>query len=308
MRHQGEAAARYPYVGARIRLGGGQAWLQPSPPGGTPVGWLAGRWSVLSPGTEWRHLAASGAGAPREAGYMTLGRPDDRSGWVLAPVPHGAAFPPSGGGAVTAPPGVPVATAAVARFQQIAFLGLNRLAPGAEFDGAVVVGSGPVALGAALELARRGASTIRVAASRPYPPILTVPGTTRLPPGETPAGGAALVIDAAGTPQRAASLLAPGGVLGLLGTPPQTSGIAALAAHRGGWAVMGMHELVPAEPGAYQDAYTTTATWLADYLDSGLVSSWCRTVPGHLAPRTYRLLGSAARPAEPVILFDWEAT
>ncbi|MBW1597226.1 hypothetical protein HPT28_09245 [Streptomyces sp. JJ38] len=238
---------------------------------------------------------------------MTLGRQHDRAGWVLAPVPHGAAFPPGITGAVTAPPGVPVATAAVARFQQIALLGLDRLGAGAELDRAVVVGSGPVALGVALELARRGATTIRVATSRPRPPILAVPGATFLPPDAGVAGDAGLVIDAAGTPERAACLLAPGGVLGLLGTPPLTSGVAALAAHRGGWTVTGMHELAPAEAGAYQAAYTTAAAWLADHLDSQLVESWCRTVPGRLAPRAYRFLGTPARPAEPVILFDWQA-
>lgn len=299
------AAGPRRHAGARIILDGGQARFQPSAPGGTPGGWVTGRWSVLSPGTERRHLAASSAGSPREAGYMTLGRRDEHAGWVLAPVPHGAAFPLDCEGAVAAPPGVPVETAAVARFQQIALLGLDRVPAGVELDGAVVVGSGPVALGAALELVRRGAGTIRVASSRWHPPIAAVPGVTRS--SQAP-GGAGLVIDAAGTPERAASLLAPGGVLGLLGTPPETSGVAALAAHRGGWTVIGMHELAPAEPGAYQDAYTTTATWLADHLDPGLVASWCRTVPGHLARQTYRLLDTPARPAEPIILFDWEAT
>ncbi|MCX2968213.1 MULTISPECIES: hypothetical protein [Streptomyces] len=307
MSHRSDAAVRRRHAGARIRLDGGQAWLQPPAPGPVPEGWVAGRWSVLSPGTERRHLAASRTGVPREAGYMTFGRQHDRARWVLAPVPHGAAFPLDCEDAVTAPSGVPAATAAVARFQQIALLGLDRLGPGVAFDGAVVVGSGPVALGAALELARRGATTVRVATSRPRPPLLAVPGATRLPPDAGVAGGASLVIDAASTPERAARLLAPGGVLGLLGTPPPASGVAALAAHRGGWTVIGMHELAPAPVGAYQAAYTTAATWLEGHLDPQLVASWCATVPGHLAPYAYRLLDSPARLAEPVILFDWGA-
>jgi hypothetical protein len=305
-RRNGAAAPRH--VGARIRLEGGQARLQPPMADGKPGGWLAGRRSVLSPGTERRRLATSKDGTPREAGYITLGRPGEDAGWTLAPVPHGAAFPPDCEGAITAPPGARVETAAVARFQQIALLGLDRLPASVELDRTVVVGSGPVALGAALELARRGAATIRVVTSRKDPPIASVPGVTCLSPGEGAAGRAALVIDATGALGRASGLLAPGGLLGLLGTPPETTGIAALAVHRGGWSVIGMHELAPAPPGAYQAAYVTAATWLTHHIAPRLAASWCRTVPGHLACQTYRLLDTPDRPAEPILLFDWEMT
>jgi hypothetical protein len=50
------------------------------------------------------------------------------------------------------------------------------------------------------------------------------------------------------------------------------------------------------------------AAWLADHLDVQLAELWCRRVPGHLAPRIFELLGTAGRPVEPVVLFDWSAT
>ncbi|MGW1227571.1 hypothetical protein [Streptomyces sp. NPDC002530] len=254
---QGEKSAPRWHAGARVRVGEGRARLLAA---AAPVpGLVAGRFSVISPGTERRHLA----GGDREAGYMTLGRTDDTAGWMVAPVPHGAAFDPACPGAVTAPSGMEPRLVALARFQQMASLGLDR-APAAELDDAVVLGSGPVAVGCVLELCRRGATRITVVTSRPRAPIGRAPGVRCVPPDGV--GRGQLVIDAAGTPARAAELTAPGGTLGLLGTPRPGDVLPALQVHRGGWTVVGMHELAPAADGAYQDAFTTVALWLAGNL------------------------------------------
>ncbi|MFC0863327.1 hypothetical protein ACFHYQ_13595 [Sphaerimonospora cavernae] len=290
------------YAGARVALAYGQARVLPPLSGGVPTGWAAGRWSVLSPGTERRHLT----GPPREAGYMTLGRRSDQERWALAPVPHGAVFDPVCPGAVVVPAGVSIQVAAVARFQQIAVLGLSRIPAGVDIDNAVVVGSGPIALGCVLELHRRGATAVRVVTARRLTSIATMTYVRRVSAADL--GTAPLVIDAAGAPRRAAGLLSPGGILGLLGTPIAEESISALAAHRGGWTVLGMHELAPAAPGGYQSAYTAAVTWLAGHIDRALVESWCRIVPGRRAPEIYRLLDSPERPAEPVVLFDWETS
>ncbi|MDS1271809.1 hypothetical protein RIF23_16065 [Lipingzhangella sp. LS1_29] len=232
---------------------------------------------------------------------MSLGRGGDDA-WMVAPVPHGAAFDPDHPGIVACAPGTRVEVAALARFQQMALLGLDRLPVGVELDGAVVLGSGPVAVGCALELHRRGARPIHVCTARRKAAIEGVPGT-RI---EAQSGVAHLVIDAAGDPQRAVSMLAAGGVLGLLGTPEEAATIAAAQAHRQGWTVVGMHELADHHPGRYQDAYATVAGWLAAELDSGLVAAWCRTVPGHRAPEVFASLAEPERRLpEPVILFDW---
>lgn len=288
------------YAGPRIRLSGGRARLLP-PVTVIPEGMVRARFSVLSPGTERRHLAT--AGGARDAGYMTLGG-DETSGWVLAPVPHGAAFDPRSDGAVNVPPGTRVQVAAMARFQQMALLGLDRLPAGADLDDAVVVGSGPVALGCVLELHRRGATQVRVLTSRPQAPISRVPGVQCVTTLRRASAG--LVVDAVGSPRRAAVLLAPGGTLGLLGTPDAGSALSSLALHRSGWNAVGMHELVALDPGRYQAAYTTTAEWLEEHLDPALVNSWCRIIPGACAPELYGRLGGPDRPAEPVLIFSWE--
>ncbi|MEU5661963.1 hypothetical protein [Streptomyces longwoodensis] len=291
-----EKPAARRYTGARVHVGQGRARLAaaavPRP------GMVAGQFSVLSPGTERRHLA----GAGREAGYMTLGRADEAAGWVLAPVPHGAAFDPACPGAVTAPPGMDPGVVALARFQQMACLGLDRV-PTDDMSDVVVVGSGPVALGCVLELSRRGATSIRVVTARPHAAIRRAPGVICVP--SKGAGRGRLVIDAAGVPASAAMLTAPGGILGLLGTPADGDALGALQVHRAGWSVVGMHELAPAAEGAYQTAFTTACRWLTGHLDPALATFWCRTVPGDKAPELFALLDAPGRPAEPVLLLDW---
>ncbi|GAA4236845.1 hypothetical protein FHR32_006105 [Streptosporangium album] len=290
------------YAGPRIRLTGGQAHLQPA--SAVPAGMLRARFSVLSPGTERRHLhATEGPDGSRDAGYMTLGG-DHSAGWVLAAVPRGASFDVSSGGTVTAPPGTRVQAAAVARFQQMAVLGLDRLPVRASLDDVVVVGSGPVALGCALELRRRGACRVRVLTSRPQAPISLVPGVECVTTVER--GSAGLVVDAVGAPRQAARLLTLGGLLGLLGTPDPGSVLPPLSLHRAGWTVVGIHELIAVATPRYRDAYTASAAWL-NRLAPDLVDAWCRIVPGELATGLYACLGGP-RPAEPVVIFSWESS
>ncbi|MFI2204730.1 hypothetical protein ACH47Z_28860 [Streptomyces sp. NPDC020192] len=289
------------YGGARVRFATGAAHLQAA--GAVPEGMLAGRLSVLSPGTERRQMAATVHGLARDAGYMSLG--EAPGGWVLAPAPHGAAFAPSTIGALAVPHRTSLPVAAVGRFQLMAAVGLNRLPAPTIVQDAVVVGSGPVALGCVLALRRHGAERIRVLTARRYAPIGRAPGVTCVT--EVEPASATLVFDATGQPGRAAGLVAAGGTLGILGTPDENGALPALAAHRGGWTIIGMHELAPAPVGAYQQTYTDAVSWLTEHLDPELIASWCRRVPGHLAPRIFELLDQPGRPAEPVVLFEWAA-
>ncbi|GAA4203020.1 hypothetical protein GCM10022252_60030 [Streptosporangium oxazolinicum] len=74
--------ARCQYAGPRIRLAEGRAHLLPAAT--VPDGMTPARFSVLSPGTERRHLRATyGPVGSRDAGYMTFGG-DPTAGWKLA--------------------------------------------------------------------------------------------------------------------------------------------------------------------------------------------------------------------------------
>lgn len=321
------------FTRGRVRFHAGRATLRA--PASVPAGMVPGRVSILSPGTEQRRMAATLRGPGRDAGYMNIatipdpesapntGRADDAGSrvHVVAPAPHGSAFDPNIPGAITAEPGAPLYVIAVARFQLIAARGLVRIPalPAAVtddrgLDDVVVVGSGPVALGCVLELRRRGAAQIRVVTRRSGAPISLVPGVTCVDPAA--ATEAPLVVDAAGSPERAFGLVAAGGTLGLLGTPAGGAGVDSTAVHRSGVTVVGMHELADASSaenvhlGAawrarYQDTYTAVVNWLINQEDQVVLRSCCARIPGDEAPEIYTGLRQGRRPPAPIVLWEW---
>lgn len=307
--------------GARIRFEGGRARLVP--PASVPEGWLPAAFSVVSSGTERRHLAATVAGSPRMAGYMTLalapsGSPDG-DGWVLAAGPHGAAIDPNGADLLVCPAGAGVEVAAVARFQLMSAVGFVRTLTGSwreapvwwgssETDVPLVVGSGPVALGCVLELKRRGAPRVRVLTGRLDPAVGKLPGVTLT--AETEPGQHRFVVDATGRAGAAARLVAPGGTLALLGTPEPEETLSAVGVHRGGWTVLGWtvlgwHELAGHDPALDQDLYRQITAWLTSTVEPHQVAAWCRRWPGEQAERLYASLTGINRPPEPVLLLEW---
>lgn len=288
-----------PCHGARIRFINGRAILGQRMP--TPPGWLAPLASAVSPGTELRHLEATRYGTPRFAGYMTIAQ---RAGeLVLAAAPHGAAIPEANAGLLVVSVNLGVERLTAARFALIASAGLDLLPSGALSGEILLVGSGPVALGCALELYRRGANQIRVLTHRSASAIAQVPGVEIVQRAQP----AWCVIDAAGRLNDAISATCDGGVLGLLATPSPSATVSALAAHRSGLSVVGMHELVGYDHQIYNQRLTAIATWLADAIPSEHLRSWCRRVPEDQAVQLYDLLPGPARPAEPFLILDWGA-
>lgn len=281
----------------RIRFHQGKAVMWPAPV--VPTGMVEACVSVISPGTERRHLIDTGQGPARDAGYMNLARTD--GGWALAPCPHGAAFCVSLPGTITTAH-LPVHLLAAARFQLMASLGLDRT-PELDLEHPVVVGSGPVAVGAILELRRRGADRIHVWTHRSNTLLAHLPG---LVPTNDP-GRSRLVVDTTGEPDRALAVALPGAVVGLLGTPERRRMVDALAVHRGGVLLVGMHELARVAPGApaYQDVFDRCTSWLSSWGDRDVLQDWYQILPGERAPQFYANLLHGNRPAEPFILWDW---
>ena len=290
--------------GARVIFTAGKARLAPGTP--PPPGWKPALASLISPGTELRRLAATAVGPDRAAGYMTLARRSGGDGLVLAAVPHGAPVAPDEPTALPVPGVVAAEHAAVARFQLIAACGLSahaRLVRDA--PRVLVIGGGPVATGCVLELIRLGARQVTVATRHPAPAAAVLPGvavTRQLPDGER------VVIECAGQPARALGSTAPGGFLGLLGTPGDGVPLPAAAVHRAGITVAGMHELAGYDPAARQSAFGEVLQWLTASIPAASARSWCRTIPGEAAPGLYRQLQGQDRQAEPFLLLDWSTS
>jgi hypothetical protein len=269
-----------------------------------PPGWLPAVVSVLSPGTELRRLIAR---ETSDAGYMTIAvdgaMHDGRGGLVLAPVPHGASFPPGHPRALRAAAGVEIEVAAAGRFQLMAALGLNRLERFAALDSPMLVGSGPVAFGCALELHRRGAERILVLSARPDPAIRHLPGVLvvdRIEPAR-----AHVVIDCSGDVAAGLRAVASGGSLCLLGTPDDDAFLPGAHLHRNGITVVGMHELAGYDHEQYQLTYTEVIDWLRSTFDSSTLRRWCCLVPETSARRLYSQLGGPDRPPQPFLLLGW---
>jgi threonine dehydrogenase-like Zn-dependent dehydrogenase len=271
--------------------------------GAAPPGAALALASVVSPGSEMRRMRSSLGAAPRDAGYITIARHPDNGALLVAPVPHGSWVDPDHPRVLTAPAGSMLEAAATARFQLIAALGLRHSVFAAHVNDAVVVGSGPVALGCCLELRRLGAKRVTLWTRRPTVPITALRGVEVA--CRVPQRSAHLVIDATGGVGRALRIAAPGSIVGLLGTPADGRAIPVDRIHRDGLTVIGMHELTGYDHGLYQATYDLVLAWLATAAHSQLIASWCLRIRPAEAESFYYHLGHGERPGQPIVLLEW---
>lgn len=289
--------------GARVMFRHGAVRVDPAIT--VPDGAVAAHLSVISPGTELRRLAATRSGPDHPAGYMTLTVPTGPGGErLLAPVPHGAPVRLTDSRALRIPRRIGLELVAVARFQLIAAVGLARVSHAVRGAQTVcVAGGGPVALGCVLELHRLGVAEVLVVTRHPRPAMGDLPGVRVSPAGASHT--ADVVIDCTGRLDTALELVAPGGVLGALGTPEPTAVLLADQVHRRGLSTVGMHELAGYHPPSYRDLLSTVLAWDASHLKRDMVHSWCRRIPGAQAAEVYAELAGPHRPDEPLLLLDW---
>lgn len=289
-------------VGARIIFRRGAATLAPPVP--APPGWSAARYSVVSPGTELRRLADTASGDDHAAGYMTVVCSPGGGQW-LAPVPHGAAAQPDDYRALPIPVAARPEHVAVARFQVMAALGLGRWASHCRAQEAVVVvGGGPVAVGCVLELKRLGVAHVVAVTRHPQPAVADLPDVTV---ASRPPGGAThpVIIDCTGHAARALEMAAPGGLLGLLGTPADEADLSSAAVHRRGAAVVGMHELAGHSDESRQAMFQPVLQWVTTTVDIDAAPGWFTMIPGEQAGPFYAALASAKRPIPPFVILEW---
>ena len=291
------------HIGARIIFRKGAAI--PAPPVPVPAGWLAARYSLVSSGTELRRLVGTANGGDHPAGYMTVvGPPGGEQ--RLVPVPHGAAAKPDDQRSLPIPAATRPEHVAVARFQVMAALGLERWTSYClAHEAVVVVGGGPVAVGCVLELKRLGVAHVLVVTCHPQPAVADLPDVTvvtQSPPGDPTHS---VVIDCTGRSAQALEMVAPGGLLGLLGTAADEADLSSAAVHRRGVAVVGMHELAGHSNESRQAMFQTVLQLVTIAIDIDARRGWFATVPGEQAGRFYAALVSAQRPTPPFAILEW---
>lgn len=287
----------------RVRVENGAVTVLDPPRGPTTCRAIA---SIISPGTERRSLQCAPDSEPQSPGYMTLLRGQD--GQIsLDPVPHGATFLTDRPRRLNVPDGTPLPTIAAARFQLMAaatlqHAGFDAMHETAE-DRAMVLGSGPVAVGCVLELMRRGLEKITVVTERGSSVLRSLDAVTIEPPDATRVSRC--VIDCTGAPARAMAVTARGGWLGLLGTPAPDATVDALDLHRRGLRVFGLHELGP-PPSDYRAMFDTVLAWHNTMAWHDLLAAWCRIQPGNDAPALYRAILSR-KDLPPFLCLTWDA-
>ena len=271
-----------------------------------PETWLRSQYSIVSPGTELWHLSQTSIfGEVRPAGYMTVGRSESGE-FLLAPAPHGATFAKSSNGILKA--GVDFELMAVARFQLIMAIAILRnrtiFQDRAEI---VVVGSGPVAMGAVLELLRLSFSKIVVVTFRSNFvknlfkafPAVVVQSPDRVTFGK-------YAIECTGRFERITnciSRLEEEGILGLLGSPRSVFKLDLYKIHRKGIRLVGLHELVAFNPVERQHLYQEILVWLKK-IEIVKSKTWFCYWPSRSFGELYRALETKSA-QKPLQILDW---
>lgn len=250
-----------------------------------------------------RRANLTGETAPM--GYMAIARQRD-SGWTLAPAPHGASFDPACEGALLSSLGI--RELAVARFQLVAASSwAGHRDQLREAANVMVSGSGPVAIGAVMELLRSTQTRITVLSGAPdrarriWHSIKRVEILDKDRPCQ-----ADVVIEATGRADRlthAIEVLTPGGLIGILGSPRNDASIDLYTVHRKGLSIAGFHELARTTAGGRQALLDSIARWLAG---EALPSDWFeeRQAPECLDHYEEVLVGEQRAP---FTLLRWEA-
>jgi len=223
----------------------------------------------------------------------------------LAPVPHGASAHRDDHRALPVSRATRPEHVAVARFQLMAALSLGPWAARCRTDEPVVVfGGGPVAVGCVLELKRLGVARVMAVTRHPHPAMWDLPDVSVLTqPPDTAAHP--VVIDCTGRAAQALAMVAPGGLLGLLGTPADHARLSAAAVHRLGAAVVGLHELAGHSDESRQAAFQAVVRWVATTVDIDAVHGWFARIPGEQAGAYYATLASAQRPTPSFVILEW---
>ncbi|RFS40942.1 hypothetical protein D0Q02_30200 [Micromonospora craniellae] len=122
---------------------------------------------------------------------------------------------------------------------------------------------------------------------------------------QPPNGTFQLVIDCTGRSAQALDVVAPGGSVGLLGTPRDETSLPSAVFHRRGVAIVGMHELAGHPDELRQEMFRTVLRWVARTVDIDGMPGWFDTIPGDRTGPFYAALTSRQRPTPPFVILEW---
>lgn len=264
---------------------------------------IATECSVVSPGTErWQLALQERAGSP--LGYMAIGR---RNGdYLLAPTAHGTFLDAANPGVVASPERPEIL--AIARFQLMTAAGLRPVAERVRAaERFAVVGTGPVGIGAVLEVLRTSDAEVAVVTRHPERAQRLFDGLERVVIG----GADELrrspnILECTGQAENIRACIAAmpeGALVGLAGSPRESAAIDLYAIHRAGAMFLGMHELAGFDPAWRRETFREIASWLAR-INAHERSGWIASTPAAEFAGLYERLQRNVL-AEPFQLLDW---
>jgi threonine dehydrogenase-like Zn-dependent dehydrogenase len=170
-----------------------------------------------------------------------------------------------------------------------------------------VVGSGPVAFGAVLEILRSSGAAVTVITARRARAERLLDSLGRVEVrGEDALRGAANIIECTGAPEKiraCVAAMAPGALLGILGSPREVCAMDIYAVHRAGATLLGMHELAQFDVEWRRQAFREIAAWLAQTRPHEC-GGWIASTPAGQYAALYDRL-QRGQVAEPFQLLDW---
>jgi threonine dehydrogenase-like Zn-dependent dehydrogenase len=200
---------------------------------------------------------------------------------------------------------------AIARFQLMAASGLRHIGERLQVaERVIVVGTGPVAVGAVLELLRTTDAEVWVVTRRREHASGLFHGLNRVFVGDSRAlRDANNVIECTGEPgsiRACVTTIADSGLIGLLGSPREPCLFDLYAMHRRGVVLVGMHELAGFDAQWRLPEFREVAAWL-DAMALHQRQGWFAWTPAREFVRFYEGL-CAKRLREPFQLLDWRGT
>ncbi len=262
--------------------------------------WIKPVYSFISYGTEYWQLQQKSN--MFHAGYMSIGY-DDK--FIISATPHGAFFKKTNPENLIVNASLDIKEVCVSRFQLIAAYSLsNTILKNQTNDEVTIIGSGAVAIGAALEFIRRNYK-VKIL-TKGYNRVQSLLADLNIQVCEWKENKLSrLIIDCTGTQESLNFIVKyskPNTFIGILGSPRAKFQIDLYAIHRKGICIIGLHELNDFSVEIRQNTFDEICLWVKSCVY--VSNSWIKFYESDDFIKTLYSL-NFNRSSEPFLIVKW---
>jgi hypothetical protein len=262
--------------------------------------WIKPVYSLLSYGTEYWQLQQKNNMI--HAGYMSIGY-DGK--FIISPTPHGAFFKITNPENLVVNTSLDIKKVCISRFQLISAYSLsNSIFKNKTYDEVTIIGSGAVAIGAALEFLRQNYK-VKIL-TKGYNRFQSLLADLNIQVCELKENVlSSLIIDCTGTQESLNFIIKyskPNTFIGILGSPRAIFQIDLYAIHRKGICIIGLHELNDFSGEIRQNTFDEVCLWVKSCVNFS--NSWFKFYESKdFIKSMYSLKFN--RSSEPFSIFKW---